>query len=148
MGFSFMLITLLSMALIMNQVNALLYTVKVDMFAINRAGIIALNKDVEKRDGQSISKKDYYEYFRRVLKYNYDLDDNLESGTRLIRKIDILEYEYYKSGETDTVSLKAIQEPTLHAKIRVEVVPIVLKAIFKDMFKIEVHQDVKLEKAI
>lgn len=146
MGFSAMFLFLFAVAVFMSHVNSILYTVKVDMFLINRSAILALNRDIEKREISSISRDDYYNYFKKVLEYNYNLDDNLKSGNRLIEQIDILQYEYFTTTTVDNVTGKTISEPTIHAEIGVKVRPIVFKNALADIFYFRIHQDVKVDR--
>ncbi len=145
-GFVVMFIFLFSIAVLVSHINAIMYTVKVDMFAINRAAVIALNKEVEKGNVSSVDRDDYYIYFKKVLQYNYKLDENLEAGSRLIEKIDILQYEYYTDSTEDDVTGKPIDEPTIHAQIGVRVKPIVFRSIFSELFYFRIHQDVKVSR--
>ena len=145
-GFAAMLIFLYAASLFMSHVNQLLYTIKVDMFNINRSAIIALNKEAMNENLNSIDRDDYYNYFKKVLQYNYGMDNNLEAGIRFIEKIDILEYEYYQTGQVDSVTGKTVTEPTIHTQIGVKVKPIVFRSILKDIFYFKVHQDIKVRK--
>ena len=146
MGFSAMFLFLFAAAVFMSHVNSVLYTVKVDMFLINRSAILALNRDMEKREISSISRDDYYNYFKKVLQYNYNLDDNLKSGNRLIEQIDILQYEYFTTTTVDNVTGETITEPTIHAEIGVKVTPIVFKNALSNIFYFRIHQDVKVDR--
>lgn len=148
MGFAVMFIFLFAIAIFVNHINSLLYTVKVDMFVINRAAIIALNREVESQNVSSIDRDDYYDYFKKVLQYNYNLDENLKSGSRFIEQIDILQYEYYTTNTVDNITGKLIDEPTIHTEIGVKVTPIVFKSIFSDIFYFRIHQDVKARKVL
>ena len=148
MGFAVMFVFLFAAAVFISHVNSLLYTVKVDMFVINRAAIIALNREIGKKGGSNISRDDYYKYFKKVLQYNYNLDDNLKGGNRFIEQIDILQYEYYTNTVVDNVTGKTINEPTIHAEIGVKVTPIVFKSTFENIFYFRVHQDVKINRIL
>ncbi len=146
LGFVVMFIFLFSTAVLVSHINAIMYTVKVDMFTINRSAVIALNKKYERGEISSINRDAYYDYFKKVLQYNYKLDNNLEAGNRLIEKIDILQYEYYTGSTVDDVTGKAIDEPTIHAQIGVRVKPIVFRTTFSELFYFRIHQDVKVNR--
>ena len=143
-----MVILLFAIAVFVSHLNSLLYTIKVDMFVINRSAILALNRDAEKSNIDSIDRTAYYNYFKKVLQYNYSLDSDLTSGNKFIEKIDILQYEYYTNNVVDNVSGKSITEPTIHTEIGVKITPIVFRDIFADLFYIKIHQDVKVNQLL
>lgn len=136
-GFAAVLIFFFAAAVFVNHVNSIMYTVKVDMFMINRAAIIALNRDAGGKDINEISREDYLNFFKQVLRQNYGLDENLEGGNKLIDRIDILKYDY------DT-----IKEPIIKTEIGVKVSPVVFRAAFKDMFYFKIQQNVKVRKVL
>jgi hypothetical protein len=148
MGFSVMILLLFAAAVFVSHLNSLLYTIKVDMFTINRSAILALNRETEKGNIDSIDRNSYYNYFKKVLQYNYNLDSDLRSGNKFIEKIDILQYEYYSNSVVDNVSGKLLTEPTIHTEIGVKVTPIVFGDIFADLFYIHIHQDVKVKRVL
>jgi len=136
-GFATVLVFLFAASVLVNHINSIMYTIKVDMFMINRAAIIALNKDAEGKDLKDISREDYLKFFKQALEQNYGLDQSLQSGNKLIEKIEILSYEY------DTTN-----EPMIKTEIGVKVSPIVFRQAFQDIFYFKIKQNVKVEKVL
>ena len=79
------------------EVTSLAHNIKLDMYSINKSAIISVNKGITSRDSFSYSKDAYKEYFIDMLKKNYSLNDDLKSSTGLVRSVDILQYDVYKS---------------------------------------------------
>jgi len=136
-GFMAVLIFLFAAAVLVNHINSIMYTVKVDMFLINRAAIIALNKDAEGKDLNDINHEECLKFFKQALQQNYGLDENLENGNKLIERIDILSYSY------DTTN-----QPAIKTEIGVKVSPMVFRHAFKDIFYFKIKQSVKVEKVL
>jgi len=136
-GFATVLIFLFAAAVLVNHINSIMYTIKVDMFMINRAAIIALNKDAEGKDLNDICRKEYMKFFKQALQQNYGLDERLENGNRLIERIDILSYDY-----------DITNEPVIKTEIGVKVSPIVFREAFKDIFYFKIKQNVKVNKIL
>ncbi|MGE5329011.1 MAG: hypothetical protein ACM3KR_05870 [Deltaproteobacteria bacterium] len=136
-GFAAVMIVLFAAAVFVNHVNSILYTIKVDMFMINRSAIIALNKDAEAKGMNSINQEEYLKFFRKALQENYGLNEQMESGNKLIERIDIINYDYCTSNE-----------PVIKTEIGVKVIPIVFKKAFKDIFYFKIKQSVKVRKVL
>ncbi|MGE5472708.1 MAG: hypothetical protein ACM3UU_00615 [Ignavibacteriales bacterium] len=136
-GFASALVFLLAAAILVNHINSIMYTIKVDMFVINRAAVIALNKDAEGKGLNDISREEYLKFFKEVLRQNYGLDEELKNGNKLIEKIDIIRYDY------DTTN-----EPVIKTEIGVKVSPIVFRKVFKDIFYFRIKQNVKVQKVL
>lgn len=136
-GFVTVLIFLFAAAILVSHINSIMYTVKVDMFVINRAAILALNKDAEGKDLNDISREEYLKFFKEALKQNYGLDEELTGGNKLIEKIDIISYDYDTTKET-----------VIKTEIGVKVSPIVFREAFKDIFYFKIKQNVKVGKVL
>lgn len=136
--FMVLIVFITTEAIFLNHINSYLHTVKLDMFMINKSACLALNRNYENQELSSINKDEYLKYFRNVLTQNYDLDNNLRNGTKLINKIDILEYEYLNDEKTN--------EPKISATIGVKIEPLVFKELLEDKFYFRIHEDVFLKR--
>lgn len=134
-GFICVVIFFFANAILLNHINSIMYTVKVDMFLLNRSAVMALNKNLLGKDIDSISMEDYLGEFKKGLRQNYGLNEELEGGNKLIQKIDILKYEYDTSDR-----------PTIRTEIGVKVEPLVFKAALKDVFYYKIKQDVRVDR--
>lgn len=124
-------------AMLLNHINSIMYTIKVDMFLINRSAIMALDRNSGQRGVDSINTEAYYKYFRKALQDNYGLDENLQGGNKLIEKIDINKYKY-----------ETISEPVIKTEIGVKVRPIVFRQALQDIFYFKISQDVLVRKIV
>ena len=131
-------------AVFMSHINSILYNIKLDMYSMNKTAIIAVNKNKANIDNFSYNKNVYKEEFIKLLKSNYNLDDNLKNDDKLITKIDIVEYEIYEDKKKDSYTGKKADGRVIHTVLKVKVKPIILKSVLEDIFVFDVHEDVSL----
>ena len=131
-------------AVFMSHINSILYNIKLDMYSMNKIAIIAVNKNKANIDNFSYNKNVYKEEFIKLLKSNYNLDDNLKNDDKLITKIDIVEYEIYEDKKKDSYTGKKADGRVIHTVLKVKVKPIILKSVLEDIFVFDVHEDVSL----
>ena len=129
-----------------SEVNSILYNVKLDMYSMNKAAIIAVNKGITSREGFSYDKKTYLEQFQKLLVKNYNLDKDLKNDTGIIKSVKIIEYDIYLPGKRDKYSNKKLSDTNIHSVIEVKVKPIILEDLLQDVFTFEIHEDVMLNK--
>ena len=134
-------------AIFMSHVNSILYNMKIEMYSINRAAIISVNKYNTSIDNFSYNKKAYKDYFENAIKNSYDLNDEYENKQKLINSVKILEYEIYEKGKRDSITNKRCDDRTIHTVIEVKIRPIIMKDYFENIFKFEIHEDVNLNTA-
>ena len=134
------------MAVYISQINSILYNIKLDMYSINKSAIVSINKGVTSREKISYDKKVYEEYFKDLLKKNYNLDNNMKNDEALIEEVEILDYDICESGKKDNYTKTKFKDTTIHSVIRVKMKPIFMREVLKDMFTFELHEDVVLNK--
>jgi len=86
----------------MSHVNSILYNVKLEMYSINKAAIIAVNKNTTSVDDFRINRKAYRDYFEESLKNSFNLDDKFQNKDALINSISIIDYDVYEKGKKDS----------------------------------------------
>ena len=97
-----LVIFLFLLMVFISEVNSLLYNIKLDMYSINKSAVISVNKGITSREKFSYDEKTYEDYFVKMLKANYNLDDNLKNKEGIVEAVKIIEYDIYMSGEKDT----------------------------------------------
>lgn len=137
-------IILLIATIFMGHVNSILYNMKLEMYSINRAAIISVNKDKTSIDDFSYSEKAFREYFENAIKNSYELNDEYENEEKLINYIKILEYDIYEKGKKDIYTKEKCDGRTIHTVIEVKIKPIIMKSFFEDIFVFKIHEDVNL----
>jgi len=70
-----LVILLFTVLIFVSEINSLLYNIKLDMYSINKSAVISVNKGITSREKFSYDKDTYKEYFIKMLKANYKLDD-------------------------------------------------------------------------
>lgn len=128
----------------MSHVNSILYNMKLEMYSINRAAIIAVNKNKTSIDDFSYSKKAFKDYFQKAIREAYDLDSNYKNSYKLISSVDIIEYEIYEADDKDTYTGKKCENRVIHTVLNIEIKPIIMKSIFEKIFVFTIHEDVNL----
>lgn len=131
-------------AIFMSHINSVLYSVKLDMYSMNKSAIIAVNKNITNIDNFSYSKEAYKEEFLKLLKSNYELNDNFSNDKKLITHIDVEEYEIHKKNKRDAYTRKRTNNRVIHTVLKVKVRPIILKEFLENIFVFTVHEDVNL----
>ena len=92
----------------------------------------------------SYDKKEYLNYFKEMIKKNYNLDENLSNKDGLIQKVDIVDYEVYRKGKKDRYTNKRIDDTTIHSVIKVSIKPVIFEDFLKDKFIFDIHEDVSM----
>lgn len=131
-------------AIFMSNVNGILYGVKTDMYLINKSAVVAINKNKGNVDVFSYNKKEYEKYFKESLMKNYDLNENLENNNKLIKKIEIEEYDIYQKGKKDKFTNQKCDDIMIHTVVKVKIKPIIMPHILENIFTFEIHEDVNL----
>lgn len=131
-------------AIFMSHINSVLYSIKLDMYSMNKSAIIAVNKNITNTDNFSYSKEAYKEEFLKLLKHNYELNDNFSNDKKLITHIDVEEYDVYRKNKKDTFTKKRSSNRVIHTVLKVKVRPIILKEFLENIFVFTVHEDVNL----
>ena len=134
-------------AIFMSNVNGILYGVKTDMYLINKSAVVAVNKNRANVDRFTYDKNEYKKYLENALMKNYDLDENLENNSKLIKKIVIDEYEIYGKGKKDSFTGEKCDDITIHTVITVKIKPIIMSKLLENIFTFEIHEDVNLNMA-
>ena len=137
-------IFLFILMIFISETNSLLYNIKLDMYSINKSAVISVNKGITSREKFSYDEKTYEDYFVKMLKVNYNLDDNLQSKDGLVEAVKIIEYDIYMSGEKDTYINNKVDDITIHSVIEVKIKPIILSKLLENVFVFEIHEDVVL----
>ena len=135
-------------AIFMNHINSILYNFKLDMYALNRSAIIAINKLEGSIDSFSYDEEVYREEFLKNLKSNYSLDDNLKNNDKLISGVEIIEYTIYEDNDKDSYTNERCDGRVLHTVVNVRIKPIILKSILERLFTFEIHEDVALNSVL
>lgn len=135
-------------AIFMNHINSILYNFKLDMYALNRSAIIAINKLEGSIDAFSYDEEVYREEFLKNLKSNYSLDDNLKNNDKLISGVEIIEYTIYEDNDKDSYTNERCDGRVLHTVVNVRIKPIILKSILERLFTFEIHEDVALNSVL
>ena len=128
----------------MSETNALLYNMKLDMYSINKSAILSVNKGITSRENFSYDEKDYREYFEKMLKANYRLNEELENKDGIIQKVKVLQYSIEKKGKKDKYTKQKLKDNIIHSVIQVKVKPALNLAALKNLFIFEIHEDVIL----
>ena len=128
--------------------NSMIYNIKLNMYSLNRAALISVNKGVTSRHGFDYNAKKLRESFENLIKVNYNLDDNLESKNGLVQKVEIVEYAILEPGRYDSVTRKKCQDNVIHSIIKVQIKPLILQDQFKETYTYEIHEDVALNKLV
>lgn len=131
-------------AVFMSHINSVLYSVKLDMYSMNKSAVIAVNKNKANTDRFSYNKNAYKDEFVKLLIKNYELDDNFSNEDKLITHISIEEYEVYNKNKKDNFTKKRCDERTIHTVLKVKVRPIILKEFLEEIFCFTIHEDVNL----
>ena len=131
-------------AVFMSHINSVLYSVKLDMYSMNKSAVIAVNKNKANTDRFSYNKNAYKDEFVKLLIKNYELDDNFSNEDKLITHISIEEYEVYNKNKKDNFTKKRCDDRTIHTVLKVKVRPIILKEFLEDIFCFTIHEDVNL----
>lgn len=131
-------------AVFMSHINSVLYSVKLDMYSMNKSAVIAVNKNKANTDRFSYNKNAYKDEFVKFLIKNYELDDNFSNEDKLITHISIEEYEVYNKNKKDNFTKKRCDDRTIHTVLKVKVRPIILKEFLEDIFCFTIHEDVNL----
>lgn len=139
-----MVIIMFVIAVFMSHINSILYNMKLDMYSMNKSAVIAVNKNKANIDYFSYDKATYQNEFVKLLKSNYDLDDNLRNESKLIYGIEVKEYEIYEKNKKDSYTNTRTDGRVIHTVLKVRIRPIILKDILENIFVFDVHEDVAL----
>lgn len=131
-------------AIFISQINSVLYNIKLDMYSMNRSAIIAVNKNIANMDFFTYDKETYKKEFVNLLKDTYELDENFSNNSKLIRKVEVEEYEIYSKNKIDKFTNKRCDDRTIHTVLKVKIKPIILNDILEKIFVFTVHEDVNL----
>lgn len=131
----------------MSHVNSILYNMKLEMYSINKAGIIAVNKNETSIDNFSYNSKAYKSYFEKALKDSFGLDDDFKNEKSLIESIKIVEYDIIEKGKKDSFTLQKCDNRVIHTIIQIKIKPIIMRYFFEKIFIFEIHEDVNLNLA-
>lgn len=131
-----------SIIIFMSQVTNLMYNLKTDMYLMNRAAIIAVNRNMGNKDVFSYDEKSYKNVFEEMLKLNYKLDSNFRNINGIVEEIEVVDYKIYKKGSTDLFLNKKCSNDIIHTVLKVKIRPIILKEFLEEFFVFEVHEDV------
>lgn len=126
------------------HVNNVLYNVKLDMYSMNRSAIIAVNKYNTSIDKFSYNAEAYKKEFIKLLKENYELDNNFKNDKKLISSIIVKEYDIYENREKDSFTGNRSDGRTIHTVMEVKIKPIILKNTLENIFVFTIHEDVAL----
>ena len=127
------------------ETNSILYNIKLDMYSINKSAIISVNKGITSRSKSiSYNKNEYLNYFKEMVKENYNLDDNLSNTNGIVQKVEIIDYEIYKNGKKDKYTNKYVDGTTIHSVIKVRIKPVLFENLLKDKFVFDIHEDVSM----
>ena len=139
-----LIILMFIITVFMENINSILYGIKTDMYIINKAAVLSVNKNKANVDNYTYNEKEYKKEFLNLLKRNYELNDDLKSNDGIISKIEIKEYKLYKKGQKDSYSKQKCDDVVIHTVLKVNVRPIILKDALEDVFVFTVHEDVNL----
>ncbi len=142
------IICMLVITIFVSHINSVLYNFKLEMYSLNRSAIIAVNKTKTSVDNFSYNIATYKNEFVKLLKSNYELDENLENENKLISGINIVEYKIYNARSKDSFSKKNLQDRTIHMVLEVKIKPIILKSLLENIFVFTIHEDVALNSMI
>ncbi len=132
------------MVIFISETNSLLYNIKLDMYAINKSAVMSVNKGITSRERFSYDKKTYQKYFEKMLKVNYQLEDDMSNVNALVQRVRVLEYEIYEKGDKDDYTKIKVKDTTIHSVIEVKIRPIFLENVLADLFTFKIHEDVVL----
>lgn len=135
-------------AIFMSHINSTLYNLKLDMYSMNKSAVIAVNKNITNMDKFSFDKDTCQKEFIKLLKNNYDLDEELTNNKKLINSVKIKEYDIYEAREKDNFTNKRCDDRTIHTVLEVKITPIILRELLKDIFVFTIHEDVNLNMMI
>lgn len=138
------IICLLAISIFVAHINSVLYNFKLEMYSLNRSAVIAVNKNKTNVDNFSYDIKTYEDEFVKLLKSNYELDENLENKSKLISGVKIIEYKIYNAKSKDSFSKKNLQDRTIHMVLEIRIKPIIFKSLFENIFVFTIHEDVAL----
>lgn len=139
-----LVIILFIIMIFISEVNAMLYNIKLDMYSINKSAVISVNKGITSREKFSYYEKAYEEYFIKMLKANYNLNENLENKDGVVQQVKIIDYDILNKGEKDNYSKSKTKDIKIHSVIEVKIKPIILAKILENLFVFEIHEDVVL----
>ena len=139
------IITLLIAAIFMSHVNSILYNLKLEMYSINRAALIAVNKNKTSIDDFSYNKKEFKKYFENAIKNSYGLDKNFQNPDKLISSLKIVEYQIYEKNDIDKFLHEKCKNRIIHTVIEVKIKPIIMRQFFEKIFTFTIHEDVNLD---
>ena len=138
------IIFVLIITIFISHINSVLYNLKIEMYSLNRSAIIAVNKNKANIDNFAYDSQTYEKEFIKLLKSNYELDDDLKNENKLINKIKIIEYKIYEARAKDSYTGQNLQTRTIHSVLEVKIKPVILKNILENMFIFTIHEDVAL----
>lgn len=141
------IIILFIATIFMNHVNSILYSIKLEMYSINKAAIISVNKNEASIDNFKHNKKVYKEYFENGIKKSFDLNDNFENKEKLIESIKVVQYDIFEKGKKDSYTKEKCDDRILHTVISAKIKPIIMRNFFEKIFTFEIHEDVNLNMA-
>lgn len=131
-------------AIFVSHINSILYNIKLDMYSMNKSAIISVNKNTANIDYFSFDADVYEKEFLKLLKENYDLNDELENEKKLISSVEIEEYDIYEEGQEDAFTKKRCDNRVIHTVLKIKIKPIIMKNLFEDIFIFTVHEDVNM----
>lgn len=135
-------------AVFMSHINNILYNLKLDMYSMNKSAIVAVNKYRTSMDEFSYSKVAYEKEFLKLLKSNYELNEDLENDKKLITAITIEEYNIYDKNQKDSFTKEKCNGRTIHTVLKVKIKPIILSELLEEIFVFTIHEDVALNSMI
>lgn len=140
----FVIILFFIATLFMNHVNSILYTFKLEMYSINKSAVFAVNKGRSSIDDFSYNKNVYKKYFENELKREYDLNKEFKNNEKLIKSVEILEYEIFSKKDKDTYTNKKCENQVIHTVIKLKIKPIIMSDFLENIFTFIIHEDVNL----
>ncbi len=134
-----------SICVLFVNIYSVVYDYKMDLYNLNKSAVISVNKVKGSYGIYEYDKNEYLEKFKEMLIKSYNLDINLKNGSKFIKQIEILEYEIYKNGQTDSITKKHIQNDTIHVVTNITFEPILFKFIFPNNCTFKLHNDISIK---
>lgn len=138
------IVIMLIAAIFMSHVNSILYNLKLEMYSINRAAIIAVNKNKTSIDDFSYNQKEFKKFFENSIKESYELDKNFKNSEKLISSLEIKEYQIYEKNDVDKFNGEKCKNRVIHTVIEAKIKPIIMRKFFEKIFTFTIHEDVNL----
>lgn len=143
-----LLLMLFSIIISKSTLNLILHEIRSDLYLVNRNAIFAIQRDLMGEDIESLNEDELEELISKGISISWGLDKKLRNGTGIIKEAKILDIEVLEDGEIDTITKKEIKNFTVHTVIKVKVIPMVFEELVGEKCEFNLHQDIKLEKAM